>query len=481
MPRDLPSDHLKADAPLPRKVTSLEIIMSTTSETNRSRITNPSAPTPTQAARAMYMPASRFGPQVNPSTDRLMRIALVGIGVLMMLWATSYFGGCASGNGKYTTERKNAAKDRIDGLKSATEYQMGLQSFMAGNLEKAEKHTDRALTLSDDVARNWVLKGRIKLEQSDLQPASVAFQKAEQLDPTNVEAVYFQGILAERVMEREEALTFYQRAAELDKQNPQYSLAAAEVLIDLGRTSEAETYLTSRQEAFRHTAGIQQTLGHIAMLKSDYAAAERYFGEARLLAPSETDVLEDLARAQFLNSNWAEAESSFKRLLKAETTKDRHDLAFMQAKCLMNLDRNAEARDALVELSKKDSGSNDVETWIALGQAAYTLRDTARLRMSFARTIAIAPARHEGYVLKGLHLQRMGDLEGAQREFRKAVERTASAENYMLLGLAQHRAGNDSAAQSSFVKAREVDPTNQLAQALATNPQAASQLAGVQE
>jgi Flp pilus assembly protein TadD len=418
---------------------------------------------------------------INVTTDRLVRGALVAGGVLLMFWAVANVGGCGAGNGKYTTERKNAAKARIDGLKSQTEHQMGLQSLMAGNLEKAEKHADKAITLSDDIARNWVLKGRIKLEQSDLQQAELAFRKAQELDAKDVDAVYFQAVLAERVLQRDEALKLYQQAAEMDTQNPQYTLAAAEMLIDLGRVDEAEQYLLGKQQAFRHTTGIQQTLGHIAMLKNDYANAEKYFSEARLLSPNENDVMEDLARAQFLNSNWADAETSFAKLMKQDANKNRSDLAFMQAKCLMSLDRNAQARDVLVELTKTDWGKNNTEAWINLGQAAYTLRDSARLRLSFARTIAIAPDRHEGYVLKGLHLQRMGDLDGAEREFRKAIERQASAENHMLLGMAQSRNNKIEKARENFQQALQIDPSNHLATALSQQPERAAQLAGATE
>jgi tetratricopeptide (TPR) repeat protein len=147
----------------------------------------------------------------------------------------------------------------------------------------------------------------------------------------------------------------------------------------------------------------------------------------------------------------------------------------------MSLDRNAQARDVLVELTKTDWGKNNTEAWINLGQAAYTLRDSARLRLSFARTIAIAPDRHEGYVLKGLHLQRMGDLDGAEREFRKAIERQASAENHMLLGMAQSRNNKIEKARENFQQALQIDPGNHLATALSQQPERAAQLAGATE
>jgi Tfp pilus assembly protein PilF len=75
----------------------------------------------------------------------------------------------------------------------------------------------------------------------------------------------------------------------------------------------------------------------------------------------------------------------------------------------------------------------------------------------------------------------MGDLDGAEREFRKAVERQASAENHILLGMAQARNNKTDKARENFNAALQLDPSNQLATALIAQPDKAAQLAGVSE
>lgn len=408
---------------------------------------------------------------------KLLRLAGVATGVFIMAWAAMNVAGCGGApKGKYTQEAKNAAQLRIDTLKAATEYQMASQALAGGDLEKALRHCDRAITLNDKVARTWVLRGRIMLERNDLQASADAFSRAEQVDPTFVETFYFKGILAERVGERANALEHYRKAAELDADNAQYALATAEMMIDAGDLDGAESYLNSRLDRFRHTAGFHQALGHIQSLRSNYTAAEEHFTRARILAPDQAEIIEDLARVQFLNGRWADSEKNLARVLKDEKFKDRRDLMHMRAQALTELNRLPEARDLYLTLTRDDRGSADAEAWIGLGRVAITLRDTNRLRQAFANTIAIAPQRPEGYILKGLHLRRQGDFRGAAAEFQKATERNGGAEAFIMLGMMQIRLEQPNAAQRSFSRAAEAEPANPLAARLAQEPQLAATL-----
>jgi tetratricopeptide (TPR) repeat protein len=419
-------------------------------------------------------------------TDQALRFTMVAGGIALMFWAATNMGGChSSGRSKGIAEAKNAAQARIDTLKAANEYQMAVQALTAGDLDKAQKHGDRALTLNASVPRSWVLRGRIMMEQGNMQAAHDSLLRAEQLSPTDVEAQYYLGILAERVARREEAKERYLKAAELDGENPQYPLAAAEMMIDLGNIDEAESFLKNRQSQFQHAAGIQQLLGQIAMLRNDYKTAAIAFNEARLLAPNENEIVEDLARTLFLDGQYAEADMHLAKLLKDETFGKRRDLAHMRAKCLISLDRNTEARDLLVQLTRQEGGNSDREAWIQLGQVAYQLRDSSRVRMAFSRLIAMSPERPEGYVLKALHLRRNNDLKGSEENFRLAVDREQdpkiNAENMMMLGLVMHAQNKTRSAQTIFAKAAELDPSNQMASKLAKEPALASVLANAND
>jgi tetratricopeptide (TPR) repeat protein len=382
--------------------------------------------------------------------QQFVRGVMIAGGLLLMGWAATNIMGCGGfSQGKYTKEGKSLAENRLNAFKAASEYQMSSQALEGGDLNKALKHCDKAIELNPKIARTWVLRGRVMLERNDLQACADSLERATTLDDTFVDAHYFKGLLAERISNKADALKHYGRAAELDPNNAQYALATAEMMIDTNEIDAAEQYLLARQERFRHTPGVHQALGHIQALRGNSDKAEEYLTQARILAPEEPELLEDLARVQFNNSK------------------------HMKAKCLMSLDRATDARTILVDLTRSDEGASDVDAWISLGQVAYTLKDTARLRQSFARSIALAPDRAEGYVLKGLHLRRLGDLPAAELEFQKAIERQPDAESLVMLGIAQAKQGKLSQAQESFKLASEQDPSDEIAARLALQPQLA--------
>lgn len=347
--------------------------------------------------------------------------------------ALSLAAGCSPGKGKYTSEALQRANERVSGIKAANEYQQAWQSYAAGELQKAEKAVDRSLTLNPSVPRSHVLKGRIQLERGDLEEAMDSLKRAEGLDPKNVEAQYYLGIVHERVGQTTEALDRYTKAAELEPTNPQYSLAAAEMMIDQGRLADAEAFLTTRVASFQHNAGVRQTLGQIAMMRGEPQKAVELFAEARLLAPDDTSVLEDLVRAQVETQKFADAEFNLVRLLKVPANKDRRDLMHLRARCLMQLDRPLDAREVYAELTKDEGGQRDVEAWIGLGNTSYVLRDVLRLRQASARVIALAPDRPEGYVLRAWFQLRASNPTDALTSLDKAIERRGDQKEPLLL------------------------------------------------
>ncbi|TVQ60246.1 MAG: hypothetical protein EA379_08540 [Phycisphaerales bacterium] len=335
--------------------------------------------------------------------------------------------GCSSGHGKYTTEHMVNARERLDGIKAGAEFQMAEQQYQAGDLEKAIRTIDRSVALNPNVARSHTLRGRILLELAQHERANESLLRALEINPEFHEAHYFRGILFERVNDHESAHASYTTAWEIEPSNAQYALAAAEMLIEQGRLDDAERSLRALRTRFEHHAGLRQTLGHLALMRNDPALALSHYNEARLLAPDDAGVLEDLTRAQVADRRFAEAEYSLSRLLETEQASSRRDLRRMRARCLIEIDRLVEARSILIELTTGPEGAADVESWIELGYASMLLGDLARARTASSRVVAIAPARVEGHMLQAAYLRARGDHGAALRHADSAV-RTAPDE-----------------------------------------------------
>ncbi len=369
--------------------------------------------------------------------------------------------GCAPGHGESTTKALQAANLRRDQMKAFNEYDQAWQAFLAGEMDKSDKFINSSIKSSPSVPKSYVLKGRIQLEKGDLEQAMLAFQKAEALDPKNIDAKYFQGIVFERFTQPDKALEQYQAAADLEPANAQYAVAAAETMVDLGRLDDAENFLTSRAASFEHNAGVKQTLGHIAMLRGEHEKAVKIFTDARLLASDDAAITEDLVHAQISTARYADAEFNIGRLLETPVNKERRDLRQMRARCLVNLDRPIEARDVLLELTAGDEGQRDAEAWIELGNVCYMIKDMNRTRQAWQRVVAIAPERIDGWMLKALYQKRTGDMPGALKTVARAVERRGdNIDPLMLQGAILLELGRTADAKQSFALALQQDPDN---------------------
>jgi tetratricopeptide (TPR) repeat protein len=376
--------------------------------------------------------------------------------------------GC-SGHGQYTQDHINGAQEKLSLMKSGTEWQMAHQQFMACELDKALKSVDRSIALNESVPKSHVLRGRIMMEKGELEAARSSFLEAEKLDPTLADAQYYVGIIHERFNEPAEAVVRYSNAMANDPSNAQYVVAAAEMYIQMNDLDAAEKLLQDRRTDFQYNAAMRQTLGHISMIRKDYAAAAQLFSEARVLAPDDLSILEDLSRAQMTSGRFAEAEFNLSRLLDAKNNAARRDLKHMRVACLVKLDRPVEARAILQDLTGSAEGAGDLQAWIQMGNVAATLNDSARLRIASARVIALAPTAYEGHFLRALHLRRQNDLAGALASADTAVQHARKdAGPWVLRAMIQKDLGQAAQARESLASALKIDPGNHSARTLMT-------------
>ncbi len=367
--------------------------------------------------------------------------------------------GC-SGHGKYTKEGISLAKQRLNSLKAATEYDMARQAFLAGDLDKALRKTDSALRLTDENALVHVLRGRIYIERGEIGEALLSLRKAAQLDEKSVDAQYYLGVVYERLNEHEKALEHFKAATSLDEFNPQYPIAAGEMLIDMGRVDDAETFLRGSASA-EHSAGIQQLLGHIALLRKKPERACTLFKKARLLAPDDGAILEDEATAQIAAGRYAEAESNIEHLLRDDENKGRRDLLHMQAECLISLNRPVEAREIYRGLVKGD-GASDAQAWVGIGRTAFTLGDERTLRRAASRVVSIDPSDPQGYILWAMWHREHGDLSSALEKLDTGLMRAGrDAELLSVRALVLAELGRRDEALAAARSALELDPENE--------------------
>ena len=154
----------------------------------------------------------------------------------------------------------------------------------------------------------------------------------------------------------------------------------------------------------------------------------------------------------------ADAEVNLSKLLSDRDMNDRRDLRHMRARCLVQLDRPVEARDLYLALTKDSDGAADAEAWKGLGEVAFVLKDTQRVKLCAQRLIAIAPQSPDGWVLRGLLNRRTGDLQAARMNLEQAVHLRRDANTLMLLGMVQQELNMTDAARESYRQALALQP-----------------------
>jgi len=389
-------------------------------------------------------------------------------------------GGCA-GHGKYTKEHLSLAQQRMSEIKAGTEWEMGRQQFLAGDLHKALKSVDNSISINDRVAKSHLLRGRILMELGRLEDARNSFLRTLELNAEFTEAHYFLGIVYERFARHELALEQYMKAIEQTPTNAQYVVAAAEMMMTQGYLTQAVDLLESQQNTLQYSAALRQTLGHARLLQGRPLEAVELFEQATLLSPDDLLILEDLISAQIEAGQFANAEFNINRLMATPEYAERRDMMRLRAQCLMQMDRLLEARTILLALTSKPGAEKDVQTWIDLGTVCYALDERQRLRSTATRVISMAPDRHEGYLLRAMYLFREGQLEAALPVADRACELSSNDPTpFILLAMIQQDRGRPNAAMDSLNDALAIDPNHETAQRLLIGIQRQATFAGVE-
>lgn len=376
--------------------------------------------------------------------------------------------GCNTGeHSHHTSEGIKMAQQKINALKSGVEWETAEHQYLGGEFDKALRTLERSIAMTPEVPKCYVLKGRILIEKAQFEQAEQCLLTAESLDPTNIDAQYYLGVIAERQSQFAKALGRYNAAMQLDPTNAQYVIAASEMYIQLGDIAKGESILREKAAEFTSNAGIRHALGQLEMLRSQFDKASEYFTEARLLAPDDLLVLEDLTRAQMACHKYAEAEFNLGVLLKAPVNENRADLQILRVRCLAAMDRLAEARTLMGTVLAGDSHATDVSAWILYGNICARLEDPVRLRQAVQRIVSLAPDRPEGYTLRSMLLRLSNQQAAALQAINTAISLNPNdPEQWVLRGLIQAELGDFAQSQRSLRTAIKLDPNNTNANTL---------------
>ena len=384
-------------------------------------------------------------------------VAIVAVAVVALT-----LGGCSPT--KEGMKARAEAKSRMNIMTAQIHFQQAKQSFETGQLDKAQREIANAISIYPDLAEYYVLRGRIFLETHKLEQAVDSFETALDKDPKLPEPHYYSGVVYQRWSNDRQAHESYAKAFEIAPTRVEFLLASAESLIALGEYEQAKLLIEPKLAYFEHNAALHQLQGQIALLQGEPKKAAALYKEARLLNPEDDTLLEELMWAQYASEQYAECHQSATQLVEGSKDK-RTDLMHLQARCLAMMDRNPEARELYIELTRLRPA--DPIIWSELGTICWDLGDYRRVAQCSVQLISLAPERYEGYMLRGINEKQKGNMDEALRLFTQAAERAPEiALPHLLLGQTLEQAGDAEAARIAYHDAILAQPASTEAQDL---------------
>lgn len=200
------------------------------------------------------------------------------------------------------------------------------------NYEKAIHYTDSLLQSDSGNAKLWHMKGVIDFEDEDTLEAEISFQKAYELNPNPIDAVYMARLMA-----------YYK--------NPTCFKICDDILKTFGKDFEKETYLI-KGNYYTATKEIEKALAYFdSSMRSSYTYMEAYIQKAILFMSlnRNEEAIDVLKKATTVQNNYDEGYYYLGSCY--EKIKDTANAIDAYNKTLMINPNFIEAKEALKRLS----------------------------------------------------------------------------------------------------------------------------------
>jgi len=339
------------------------------------------------------------------------------------------------------------------------------EHLQVGQLDAAAAKASQAVDLNEDCNKARLLLGRTHIEKGNYRMAVSVLKDALAREPRSAAAFFLLGVAQERSKRLNEALESYREAFHLDESNLGSIVAAAEVLVALGRTREAQLHVESYLPRADNEPGMFEMAGRLATMRGELDQAVSYYQQACDLDPQNVRYREMLARAAFSAGQYVEART----VLEALTARDDGEApawAYMLlGDCCLATNRLLRARDAYwkaSELKPEDPGC-----WANLAKVSLLLGDVRRAAAAGEYALNLRPDHLGAALVLGYAWLRAG--QGAQAVAllsQAAATHPDSGTLRCLLGRAHAAAGYPAEAARCYAEALRREPNNELARRL---------------
>ncbi len=282
-------------------------------------------------------------------------------------------------------------EERVGGT-AALYHELGRAYAKLGEPDSARAAYEAAIAQDSLHATSYMWLGQLLEEAGDLEEALTFSLKGLRLRPDNLDYQYIVGTLYRRLEQPEEALPFLEPVAQAKPWHQGAQTNLGQVLVQLGRTGEAQRFLAQAEVAQQQAQAISEAEEAI---NQDPDMLDNWLQLSDLLRQSgqygrAIEALKNAAARDMPRGMWLALQSN---------------LAFLYLQ-----DGDAAQASAIFEMVLLNDSSM-AAAWVGLGAAYGTMHRTADARRVLARALALEPNNEAA-------LQNMAELDAmiADRE-----------------------------------------------------------------
>jgi superkiller protein 3 len=188
---------------------------------------------------------------------------------------------------------------------------------LTGQAERAEKQYQTVLRLDPKLAIAHYDLAQIYLQQKRYQEAVSSFQKASELDPALSQAQLGLALALEGMKYQVQAVAHFEQylAARPDDLETRFHLAR--LYLEQGKNEQAYEGLQAVYRLKSETPGLAAALGDVCALLKKFPESEKFYRQALLAAPTESDLHRALGQTLLAEEKFSEAEGEFRTALKS--------------------------------------------------------------------------------------------------------------------------------------------------------------------
>jgi tetratricopeptide (TPR) repeat protein len=298
------------------------------------------------------------------------------------------------------------------------------ESIEAGSLNEAESNLlkiDGEAFPKEQISEVWSHLGLAFQNNHDSKKAMVAYQRARELNPKNLQAWFNGGMIQHEEGMLHPALQCYLKAIELDPEQSKIWCNLGALQFQLGEFQHSVDSLNRAVGLKPDYARAWDNLAGSLCALDQLAEAERCCHRALNFKPDYADPSFKLGTIYFQEGRMEEAEKAFRRVLELNPGYPLagHYLAMVLA-------RTNRLKDALevCEMAATPPGETELPAlaWTEMAFHRYERGEYAEAIRAYEKALTFTPERAVIWLDAGVAHQQLGELDQARRHYEQAVE-----------------------------------------------------------